>query len=358
MNTNTQHMIGESSLLMDLMDHLGQVAPLNKPILILGERGTGKELIAERVHFLSSRWDGPFIKLNCASMSESLLESELFGHESGAFTGASRQHQGRFERANGGTLFLDELGTCSPRVQEKLLRVIEYGELERVGGHKTLQVDVRVVAATNADLEKMAANGEFRADLLDRLAFDVLHIPPLRYREDDIQLLADHFAIAMCNELERSFFPGFSSQARDDLASYHWPGNIRELKNVIERSVYRSEDNDQPIDQIIINPFHKPWGKQIDKQAELETTPVKKEKSINELTQTTLQLPSLQQDTLQEQVQQLEQQLIEQSLQQNHYNQQITAKALGLSYHQLRAQLRKHNMLPLKEYLKNKEKSN
>lgn len=371
MNTTKQQMIGESPLLMDLMEHLSQVAPLNKPVLVLGERGTGKELIAERLHFLSSRWDGPFIKLNCASMSENLLESELFGHESGAFTGASRQHKGRFERADGGTLFLDELATCSQRVQEKLLRVIEYGELERVGGHKTIQVDVRLVAATNADLVAMADTGDFRADLLDRLAFDVLHIPPLRLREGDIALLANHFAIAMSNELDLPFFSGFSPSALDQLEAYDWPGNIRELKNVIERSVYRHEHSDDPIDRIIINPFEKPWQSQYqalasdrDKadQINLASAAASTSDKVDladseaiEQSNSREQQPEQTQTFLfegnfQQQVEQLERQLIEQALQQNQYHQQKTADALGLSYHQLRAQLKKHQMLPLKNH--------
>ena len=379
MNTVKQQMIGESPLLMDLMEHLSQVAPLNKPVLVLGERGTGKELIAERLHFLSSRWDGPFIKLNCASMSETLLESELFGHESGAFTGANRQHKGRFERADGGTLFLDELATCSQRVQEKLLRVIEYGELERVGGHKTIQVDVRLVAATNADLVAMSQNGEFRADLLDRLAFDVLHIPPLRLREGDIALLSNHFAIAMSNELERPFFSGFSAAALEQLNTYDWPGNIRELKNVIERSIYRHEEPEELIDNIVISPFQKPWQSQYqatasdndqsgdDNNHKTASTPnnradnsAKKGLKTAENTTTAEETQTKEERFLgndnalklegsfQQQIEQLEKQLIEQALQQNQYHQQKSAEALGLSYHQLRAQLKKHNMLPLK----------
>ena len=384
MNTVKQQMIGESPLLIDLLEHLSQVAPLNKPVLVLGERGTGKELIAERLHFLSNRWDGPFIKLNCASMSETLLESELFGHESGAFTGANRQHKGRFERADGGTLFLDELATCSQRVQEKLLRVIEYGELERVGGHKTIQVDVRLVAATNADLITMSQNGEFRADLLDRLAFDVLHIPPLRLREGDIALLANHFAIAMSNELERPLFSGFSRTALEQLNTYDWPGNIRELRNVIERSVYRHEEPEELIDDIVIDPFQKPWSSRYqttaiddsksDNHNNSKTTPDLSDfskntddRQLNTATNSTTDTTGMPDKTkrllnssdlmeklegnFQQQIEQLERRLIEQALQQNQYHQQKSAEALGLSYHQLRAQLKKHNMLPLKNQI-------
>ncbi|MBY4676181.1 phage shock protein operon transcriptional activator [Marinobacterium arenosum] len=329
-----QTLVGQSPLLMDLTDQLSRLAPLDKPVLVLGERGTGKELIAERLHYLSNRWDQPFIKLNCAAMSESLLESELFGHERGAFTGATGLHRGRFERADGGTLFLDELATCSPRVQEKLLRVIEYGELERVGGHQSIQVDVRLVAATNADIRQLADEGKFRADLLDRLAFEVLHLPPLRYRGEDIRLLAEHFAVAMCRELRRAYFPGFGEQALASLMDYHWPGNVRELKNVIERSVYRAGDSEQPLDEIALDPFQPPWQQTQPPQpsTEAETAPATAE-----------ELPT--------QVRALEKKLIEQALKKHRYNQRDTADALGLSYHQLRAQLRKHRMLPLKRYL-------
>ena len=206
-------MIGDSSALAAALDHLSRLAPINRPVLVLGERGTGKELAAQRLHFLSSRWDAPLLKVNCAAMAETLLESELFGHEAGAFTGATRSHQGRFERADGGTLFLDELATMSPRLQEKLLRLVEYGEFERVGGQKTHQVDVRVVAATNADLPAMAEAGEFRHDLLDRLSFDIVHLPPLRVRHGDTLTLAEHFAIQMSAELGWDYFPGFSDRA-------------------------------------------------------------------------------------------------------------------------------------------------
>lgn len=224
------NLLGEANSFLEVLEQVSQLAPLDKPVLVIGERGTGKELIANRLHFLSSRWQGPFISLNCAALNENLLDSELFGHEAGAFTGASKRHPGRFERADGGTLFLDELATAPMLVQEKLLRVIEYGELERVGGSQPLQVNVRLVCATNADLPKMVEEGHFRADLLDRLAFDVVQLPPLRERQSDIMLLANQFAIQMCRELGLPLFPGFSERAVDTLLAYRWPGNIRELK--------------------------------------------------------------------------------------------------------------------------------
>ena len=240
------------------LEAVSKVAPLEKPVLVVGERGTGKELIAARLHYLSNRWDGEFLKLNCAAISDALIESELFGHEAGSFTGATRTHQGRFERADGGTLFLDELATTSALVQEKLLRVIEYGEFERVGGRKSLHVNVRLIAATNEDLPRLAAAGHFRMDLLDRLAFDVITLPPLRGRADDIPILAEYFAINMASELERDYFPGFSHAAESALLNHRWPGNLRELKNVVERAVYRTPEG-EPVKDIVIDPFESPF---------------------------------------------------------------------------------------------------
>lgn len=217
------NLLGEANSFLEVLEQVSHLAPLDKPVLIIGERGTGKELIASRLHYLSSRWQGPFISLNCAALNENLLDSELFGHEAGAFTGAQKRHPGRFERADGGTLFLDELATAPMMVQEKLLRVIEYGELERVGGSQPLQVNVRLVCATNADLPAMVNEGTFRADLLDRLAFDVVQLPPLRERESDIMLMAEYFAIQMCREIKLPLFPGFTERARETLLNYRWP---------------------------------------------------------------------------------------------------------------------------------------
>src|SRR5690349_14120398 len=177
-------LLGESPAFLEMLAQVSRIAALDRPVLVVGERGTGKELVAARLTFLSPRWDKPFIKLNCAALAESLLDSELFGHEAGAFTGAARRRPGRFELADGGTLFLDEIANASLAVQEKLLRVIEYGSFERLGGSDTVSVDVRVIAATNADLPGRVGAGSFRADLLDRLAFDVVMIPPLRERRE------------------------------------------------------------------------------------------------------------------------------------------------------------------------------
>ncbi|MGQ4694851.1 phage shock protein operon transcriptional activator [Enterobacter asburiae] len=318
------NLLGEANSFLEVLEQVSRLAPLNKPVLIVGERGTGKELIANRLHYLSGRWDGPFISLNCAALNENLLDTELFGHEAGAFTGAQKRHPGRFERADGGTLFLDELATAPMLVQEKLLRVIEYGELERVGGSQLLQVNVRLVCATNANLPEMVAEEKFRADLLDRLAFDVVQLPPLRERKSDIMLLADQFAIQMCRELGLPLFPGFSDYAQETLLAYHWPGNIRELKNVVERSVYRHGSSETELDNIIIDPF----------QRSAPSLPASA--SSGDLPTLPLDLRHFQNDQ--------EKQLLEQSLKTAKYNQKRAAELLGLTYHQLRALLKKHQM--------------
>ena len=235
--------IGESGAFLDAVEKASRAAPLDRPILVVGERGTGKELIAERLHRLSMRWDGPLVTLNCAAMPETLIEAELFGHEAGAFTGATKARTGRFEEADGGTLFLDELGTLSSGAQERLLRAVEYGEITRIGASRPVRVDVRIVAATNADLPKMADEGTFRADLLDRLSFEVVTLPPLRFREGDIPVLADYFGRRMAAEMEWPEWPGLGHLASEALARHKWPGNVRELRNVIERAVYQWNDH-------------------------------------------------------------------------------------------------------------------
>ena len=335
-NARNDNLLGESPAFIEALEHTSLVAKLNKPVLIIGERGTGKELFAARMHYLSSRWDQSFVKLNCAAISESLLETELFGHESGAFTGAAKKHIGRFELADGGSLFLDELATMSDRVQEKLLRVIEYGEFERVGGNKTIKTDVRLIAATNEDLPALVAQNRFRADLLDRLAFDVLTLPPLRYRQEDILLLAEHFAVEMTKELHRDFFPGFSDSAKKALLTYPWPGNIRELKNVVERNVYRFVDSEL-IDEILFDPFESPFR------------PISQPATTSK-NQATPDAPGSQQSTafpldLKQETQQFEMGLIQNALEEAQFNQRKTAELLGLTYHQLRGYLKKYQLL-------------
>lgn len=331
-----ERLIGESSAMLEVQERVSMVAALNKPVLIIGERGTGKEMIAARVHYLSERWGQEYLKLNCAAISDSLLDSELFGHEQGSFSGASRQHKGVFERADGGTLFLDELATTSMQVQEKILRVIEYGELTRLGSDKTIEVDVRLVAATNGDLPKLAEQGKFRADLLDRLAFDVITLPPLRERPEDIPILAEFFALGMTKELGRSYFPGFSKKALRTLCAFGWPGNVRELKNVVERAVYRSRDEDNLIDDIIFDPFDSPYRPRA-QQAKVSDT------SAVEIVDP-WQLYQRAEKDFKQYVEDLEIEVLKAALVHSQHNQKKTAEALGLTYHQLRAYLRKYQI--------------
>jgi len=333
-------LIGSSRAMSDALDRVSRAAPLNRPILVIGERGTGKELIAARLHFLSKRWEKPLIKLNCAAIAESLLETELFGHEAGAFTGASKRHPGRFELAHGGSLFLDELANCSLRVQEKILRVIEYGEFERVGGRETLRVDVRLIGATNADLPDLAACGKFRSDLLDRLAFDVITLPPLRARPEDILELSEHFALRMTQELQRELFRGFSSQATRELQCYAWPGNVRELKNVIERAVYRSEG--ELVEQIEFDPFASPWRPERSAQQSPTEAPLPMPSRAARMTDEQAASGPCDMETM---VADFEQSLLRRALEQTRFNQRKAAEWLSLSYHQLRGYLRKYKLL-------------
>jgi len=339
-------LLGESAAFLEMLEHASRAAELNKPVLVIGERGSGKELVAERLHFLSQRWDGPLVRLNCATLNESLLETELFGHESGAFTGANRQHPGRFERADGGTLFLDELATISQRMQEQLLRAVEYGEFERVGGSETLRADVRVVAATNADLPAMARDGRFRPDLLDRLAFDVIQVPPLRQRRQDILPLAEHFAIGIIQELGRPFFPGFSEQAAQRLTGHDWPGNIRELKNAVERSVYRESDPEAPIGDIALNPFTDSLHQAGPSPATAANTERNTPDKPGENSRQSPGLPDGIPGDLDAALAELEQHWLKQALEGSNFRQTEAAKCLGLSYDQLRTRLRKYDLRP------------
>jgi len=301
-------------------------------VLLIGERGTGKELFAARLTYLSPRWDRPFVKLNCAALAEGLLDSELFGHEAGAFTGAVRRRIGRFEQADRGTLFLDEIANASFAVQEKILRVIEYGAFERVGGNAVHTVDVRVVAATNADLPALAAAGRFRPDLLDRLAFDVVTIPPLRERQEDIPLLSEHFARRMTRELGREFFAGFAPRALARLSAYPWPGNVRELRNVVERSVYRMAEPEKPLAAIVFDPFAVPARR----------PPAPPVNSVGEELPRQSSQPSG--GDFLSRVRDYEKKLLEEALRASRFNQRKAADALGLGYHQLRHYLKKHGL--------------
>jgi len=327
--------IGHSQTFLSALEHASHVAKIDRPVLVIGERGAGKELFAERIHFLSLRWDGPLVKVNCAAMNEELLESELFGHEAGAFTGATKKHLGRFERAEGGTLFLDEIASASLRVQEKLLRVIEYGEYERIGGETTRLADIRVVAAANVDLRTLSQEGRFRADLLDRLAFDVIVAPPLRARRGDIPLLAAHFAKAMGIEIDAPF-PGFSAEAMTTLQTHHWPGNIRELKNVVERAVYQwaAAPPSPLVDKITIDPFiHFTPPTQSHANQSRNTKKALDNDNTTHVTDLRAHLDAT------------EKQIVEDALARHGDNQRLAAQALSLSYHQIRGIVRKHNII-------------
>ena len=328
MRGEADRLLGEAPSFLKVLEDVSLVAPLEKPVLVVGERGTGKELIAARLHFLSNRWEGQYLKMNCAAINDSLLESELFGHEAGAFTGASKTHHGRFERAHGGTLFLDELATTSTLVQEKLLRVIEYGEYERVGGSRTLTCDVRLVAATNEDLPALAEKGKFRFDLLDRLAFDVITLPPLREREADIALLAEHFALGMAKELEWDYFSGFTQQALDLLVSHRWPGNVRELKNVVERAVYKTNPG-EPVHHIVLDPFESPYR------------PVRTTRHSPAVGRGDVTLPV----DLKAHVRDIEVETIQRAMEAAKHNQRKAAELLSLTYHQLRGYLKKYALV-------------
>jgi psp operon transcriptional activator len=335
-------MVGQSSSFLDAVERASRAAPLDRPVLVIGERGTGKELIAERLHHLSSRWDGPLVTLNCAALPETLIEAELFGHESGAFTGATRARQGRFEEADGGTLFLDELATLSSPAQDRLLRAVEYGEVTRIGASKPMRVDVRIVAATNEHLPRLVDEGRFRADLLDRLSFEVVTLPPLRHRSSDIPVLADHFARRMALELDWPRFPGFSTAAAGRLLNYDWPGNVRELRNVVDRAVYRWADPENPIDAIQFDPFESPWRPLPEKQhATLEILPPRLEATSTGAV--SAYDPAGCAD-FRLAVAEYEKAILANALEKCRWNQRAAAAALQLSYDQLRHAMKRHQM--------------
>jgi len=330
--------IGQSDAFLDAVDRASQAAPMTRPVLVIGERGTGKELIAERLHRLSTRWGEPLVTMNCAALPETLIEAELFGHEAGAFTGATRARAGRFEEADKGTLFLDELATLSMQAQERLLRAVEYGEVTRIGSNRPIRVDVRIVAATNEDLPGLADKGRFRADLLDRLSFEVITLPPLRVREGDVQVLAEFFGRRMASELGWDAWPGFADHVREQLQNHLWPGNVRELRNVIERAVYRWGDHEVPIGHVVFDPFESPWKptatseRKASQGASEGATP----------TQTPADYDSI--EDLRAAVDAHERAIVEHALGRHRWNQRQTAKALGLSYDQLRHCIRKHGL--------------
>jgi len=333
--------IGQSGAFLDAVERASKAAPMRRPVLVIGERGTGKELIAERLHRLSERWGEPLITMNCAALPETLIEAELFGHEAGAFTGATKARAGRFEEADKGTLFLDELGTLSMAAQERLLRAVEYGEVNRIGSSRPINVDVRIVAATNEDLPKAAERGTFRPDLLDRLSFEVITLPPLRVRDGDVQMLADHFGRRMAAEIGWEGWPGFAPHVARQLEEYAWPGNVRELRNVVERAIYRWDNWNDPVGHVQFDPFDSPWkpleSKQLIAQDARENADV-----APSIVAPTADIEDI--DDLRGAVEQHERKIVEHALGKHRWNQRQTAKALGLTYDQLRHCIKKHGL--------------
>ena len=337
--------VGQSLAFLDPGERASRAAPLNRPVLVIGERGTGKELIAERLHHLSPRWSGPLVTMNCAALPENLIEAELFGHEAGSFTGASKTRHGRFEEADGGTLFLDELATLSSPAQDRLLRAVEYGEVTRIGASKPISVDVRIVAATNEHLPGLVDKGLFRADLRDRRSFEGVPRPPGRGGSGDIPLLAEHFGRRMAVELDWSNWPGFTSRLIAEMEAYPWPGNVRELRNVVERAVYRAEDPERPIDEVQFDPFQSPWAAADAPSARPQVTAISAETLDGQpgaaFVATT---PSTATNDFRSAVAAYERSLLEDALARNRFNQRATATALGLSYDQLRHALKRHKL--------------
>ena len=337
----TTQVIGQSSSFLDALERASRAAALDRPVLVIGERGTGKELVAERLHRLSPRWDQPLVIMNCAALPETLIEAELFGHEAGAFTGATKARAGRFEEADRGTLFLDELGTLSMGAQERLLRAVEYGEVTRIGSSRPLQVDVRIVAATNEHLPEKVERNEFRADLLDRLSFEVVTLPPLRARRSDIPVLADFFGRRMAAELGWESWSGFGPAALDAMLEYRWPGNVRELRNVVERAVYRWDLTD-PIDVIEFDPFASPYRPGSTASANQPAPAVAAPpEAVNDAAPDDGDASS----DFKTRVARFEKELLTRALSENRFNQRATADALGLSYDQLRHALRRHDLV-------------
>jgi DNA-binding NtrC family response regulator len=320
-------LVGDSPPMLEVLAKVERVARVPRPVLVLGERGTGKELVAAAIHRLSPRDGKPFITVNCGAITETLLESELFGHEPGAFTGATKRKEGKFELADGGTLFLDEIGNMSVEFQQKILRVLEYPRFERVAGSTTIEVNVRVIAATNADLGAAMAAGSFRRDLYDRLSFEVIQLPPLRQRLADVPALAAHFLT-----LFRADVPGItarelSAAALERLSSYDYPGNLRELRNVVERAAYAAQ------------------GPALDAADVDRALPPREPAAPVVETASFVDDPSL---PLPERVAAFEKALCRDALERARWNQREAAEAVGLTYDQFRHLYRKYGFAPKK----------
>ena len=343
--------IGQSQAYLEILDKVSDAAALDRPVLLVGERGTGKELIASRVHFLSPRWERVFITVNCAAFTDKRLDEELFGQ---SFLDGREDTNGKFYHADGGTIFLDNIGTVSPRLQEKLMRAIEYGRYEASGENSEQEVDVRVIAATAKNLPVAVQHGEFRADLLDRLAFSVLTLPPLRTRRDDILPLSEHFGRKMAAELGAESFPGFTAEAREALLAREWVGNVRELKTVIERNTAQSwlldESLSEPIGTLEFDPFSSPY--RLREAPRPQARPFHKpiERVETQIDNTLSPHPTMDDDkhdietSFSERVLRFERNLIDEALRASSQHQGKAAERLDLSYHQFRGLLRKHGL--------------
>lgn len=324
--------VGQSLPFVEVVEKASRASAVDRPVLIVGERGTGKELIAERLHHLSPRWRGPLVVMNCAALPEALIEAELFGHEAGAFTGAMRARAGRFEEAQGGTLFLDELATLSMAAQERLLRAVEYGEVTRIGASRPMRVDVRIVGATNDDLPGLVVAGRFRADLLDRLSFEVITLPPLRVRDGDIALLAEHYGRRMAGECGWTDWPGFAEEALAMMEAYGWPGNVRELRNVVERAVYAWPEPECPVAALVFDPFASPWRPAAAVKDAVPAVILHPDVEGEDVTDLRAALHAY------------EGAILSRTLERHRFNQRATAKALSMSYDQLRHCLKRHGV--------------
>ena len=316
--TGCRHVVGDSDVWRDVLIQASQVAPMPTTVLLLGESGTGKEVLARFVHRASSRDRGPFVAINCAALPEQLLEAELFGYERGAFTGATQSKPGVLEQASGGTLFLDEVGEMSPSAQAKLLRVLQEREFQRLGGTRVIRTDARIIAATNRDLTRAIAQGQFREDLYYRLNIFPIRLPALRDRREDVLPLADAFLTAICRDLERPP-AGVSRDGRRALLDYHWPGNVRELRNTLERAAILCDGG-------LITAEHLP--------AAAPRTP----------TLTLVQDNVEPAEAPAGDIHAMERTMIERALQRARFNKSKAAKAVGLTRHQLYSRMRRHGL--------------